>query len=911
MLEIKKLQCEYKTNPLTVDTKTPRFSWQLHSDRMNVYQDSWQIVVKKEEEVVWDSGRQDSQKTYGLHYLGKALESKTEYCYVLTVWDNHGESATETGKFETVLLDRSEWNGKFIEPDKLPSLEENPLEIAKGKWMEFVMKMMNGEKAEPIDLDKLMETFSPQPYHPAVMMYKKFALKGQIQKARLYMTAHGIYEFQINGECTSDVQLAPEFTSYDKLLKYQVYDVTDSLVKGENAIGVTIADGWYKGKVATGKGNDYGDNLALLMELHVTYADGSKECICSDEKFLYSYEGTVRYADLFTGEKQDARMKIEHFACVDMDTSKWKSINVMDYGYENLEVQENEPIRAVKELDVKEIMITPQGDTVIDFGQNFAGHIKVVMQGEAGTEVTFEHTEELDKDGNFIYPFSNTTREQKDIYILSGNGEEVFEPRFTYHGFRYVRIKVLEGSWKKEQFKGVVISSDNEITGDFQCSNEKLNRLQQNVIWSQRSNTIGIPTDCPTREKAGWTGDVVVYGKTACFNQNMYKFFEEWLKSVRAEQLPDGQVLNTVPMIKSYINMSMVASLGWGDAVVTLPWELYQIYGDKQILEENYEAMSAWINFVEKTAYEQLPPEASEMSGRHLENQHYLINTGFHFGDWLVPSVVNADGFADGPASSFLTGYTVSTALFASITDIMKEVNELIGYHDKAEYYNNLGRRIREAFEEEYLMDDGKLKNDLQGLYVVALQMNMVKNEKRELLLNRLTKLVEDNNNCMDTGFMSVPHILDVFSENGKKDMAYKLLYQNKCPSWLYQVEHGATTMWESWNAIKPDGKRDGCSFNHYAFGCVGNWIYRNILGIRNTGIGFEEISICPDFECGLEWAKGYYDCVNGRISIDWRLEGSKAIVEVEVPVNVTAQLKIGDQLKKVGSGNYKFTCQL
>lgn len=911
MLKIKKIQCEYKNNPLTVDTKTPRFSWQLHSDRMNIYQDAWQIVVKKEEEVVWDSGRQESKKTYGIRYSGKALESKTEYCYLVTAWDNQGESTTETAKFETVLLDKSEWSGKFIEPDKLPSLEENPLDFAKGKWMEFVIKMMSGEQAEPVDFDKLMESLPAQPYHPAVMMHKKFVLRGQIQKARLYMTANGIYEFQINGKCASNVQLAPEFTSYDKLLKYQVYDVTHSLLKGENAIGVTIADGWYKGKIALGKGNDYGDNPALLMELHVIYADGSKECICSDENFLYSYDGTVRYADLFTGEKHDGRMKIESFASVKMDTSKWKPVNVIDYDYENLEVQTNESIKTVAELEVKEILITPQGDTVIDFGQNFAGHLKVVMQGKTGTEVTFEHTEELDKDGNFTYPFSNSTREQKDVYALSGNGEEIFEPRFTYHGFRYVRIKGLEGKWKKEQFKGIVISSDNEISGSFQCSNEKFNRLQQNIMWSQISNTIGIPTDCPTREKAGWTGDVVVYGKTACFNQNMYKFFEEWLKSIRLEQLPDGQVLNIVPMIKSYVHMSHGGSLGWGDAVITLPWQLYQIYGDKQILEENYEAMSAWINFVEKSAYEQLPPEASEMSGRHLENQHYLINTGFHFGDWLVPSVANADGFADGAASSFLTGHTVSTALFASMTDIMKEVNELLEYHEKAKHYEILGIRVREAFEEEYLMDDGKLKNDLQGLYVLALQMNMVENQKRELLLKRLTELVEANNNCMDTGFMSVPYILDVFSENGKKDMAYKLLYQNQCPSWLYQVEHGATTMWESWNAIKLDGKRDGCSFNHYAFGCVGNWMYNNILGIKNTSIGFEEISICPDIECGLEWVKGHYDCIHGRISVEWRLEGSKVIAEVDVPVNVTAQLKIGNELKIVGSGNYKFTCQV
>ncbi|MBK1809975.1 family 78 glycoside hydrolase catalytic domain [Clostridium sp. YIM B02505] len=909
MLKIKKLQCEYRTNPLTVDTKNPRFSWQLESDGLNIYQAAWQLIVRKGNEIVWDSGKQENRETHGIRYAGSALDSKSEYCYKVTVWDNQGEIATENATFETVFLDKGEWRAKFIEPDKLTSLKENPLDITRNKWMEFVMKTMRGEQAEYVDVDKLMETLPAQPYHPAVMMYKKFRLGGKINKARLYMTAHGVYEFKINGNRISDVQLAPEFTSYDKLLKYQVYDVTEGLSQGDNAIAITIADGWYKGKIAIGKGNDYGDNLALLMELHVTYEDGSTECICSDENFVYSYDGPVRYADLFTGEKQDARMNVESFASTDMDTSNWKTVHVMDYGYENIDVQTNNSIRTVAELDIKDILVTPQGDTVLDLGQNIAGHLRVVMQGKAGTEVTFEHTEELDKDGNFIYPFSDSTREQKDVFILCGDGEEVFEPRFTYHGFRYVKIKGFEGTLKKEQFKGIVISSDNEISGSFQCSNEKLNRLQQNIIWSQRANTIGVPTDCPTREKAGWTGDVVVYGKTACFNQNMYKFFEEWLKSVRLEQLPDGQVLNTVPMIKSYIHMSLGGSLGWGDAVVTLPWQLYKIYGDKTVLETNYEAMTAWIDFVEKSAYNQLPPEAELMNGRHLENHHYLVNTGFHLGDWLVPSVKNAEGFADGPASSYLTGHTVSTALFAAMTDIMREVNELLGHKEKAEYYGKLWKRIREAFEEEYLMEDGKLKNDLQGLYVLALQMNMISEEKRELLLNRLVELVKANNDCMDTGFMSVPYILDVFSENGKKDIAYKLLYQNQCPSWLYEVEHGATTMWESWNAIKPDGSRDGCSFNHYAFGCVGEWIYRNILGIRNLGVGYNEVLITPDFDCGLDWAKGHYDSIHGTIYVQWKKEEGNIILQVEIPVGVIAQLKVGKDIKTIGSGRYSFVC--
>lgn len=916
MLRVFKMQCEYKENPINVDRERPEFAWKLSSDAENVCQTAYRMQVwageaVHEENLLWDSGKRESSDTYGIRYEGKELESRSVYLWQVTAWDTKGEQAvSEVQVFETVFLDIQEWQAGLIEPDSLPrGLDNDPLEAAQEKWNAFLMQMMQGKMEEYLDIDSYIQAQPMYPFYPAVMMYRKFQAEDSLVRARLYITAHGVYEFYINGERTTDACLTPEFTTYDKLLKYQVYDVTDAIRHGENAVGVVIADGWYKGKIANGRGCEYGDNPGLLLELDLVYADGRTERICSDEEFVYSYDSPYLRADIYNGETYDARKQVKDFGSAVMDTSCWKTVHEMPFEKSVLMVQTNAPIRPVKELEPQKLYVNGQGETILDMGQNIAGHIRISgMEGDAGTEIMLEHTEELAPDGSFTYPFTGKVQAQKDIYIFNGEGVENWEPSFTYHGFRYVKITGQgKTPWKIEQFKGIVVTSDNEKAGEFRCSDEKLNKLQENIVWSQLGNMIGTPTDCPTREKAGWTGDVVVYAKTACFNQSLLNFYKEWLKSVRAEQLENGVVQNTVPLIKNYIQQLGSGSVGWGDVILTLPWDLYRIYGDKSVLEENYEAMKKWMGYLEDMAYNQLPPEAESLSGEALENQHYLLNTGFHFGDWLVPSIVNEAGFADGPKSSFLTGFPVATAIFAGNTDIMCEIAQILGDQEAVEKYASLGKKIRKAFTDTWLLEDGTLQNDLQGLYVLALQMNMVPEEKRERLLSRLTERIEENNGCMDTGFMSVPYILEVLSENGRKKEAHGLLYQNQCPSWLYEVEHGATTMWESWNAIKPDGSKDGCSFNHYAFGCVGDWMYKNLLGIKNDGVAYDKVIIEPDYEAGLSYAKGFYDSVHGPICVEWQKEEDEIILQIEIPVNVRAVVRYKGQEKAVGSGKYSF----
>lgn len=922
--QIKNLLCERAHSPLSVATQNPRFSWELCSKEQNVYQKAYQIIVRKEDGgLVWDSKKTESKKTIDIEYAGQPLESKCRYIYEIAVWDQDGDKAQSKEEyFETAFLKAEDWKAKWIEPDPLPQLEKNPLEEAGKAWMDVLGAMMRGENPVIISDEENMKAQELEPYDPPVRMRREFYLEKQIKRARLFMTAHGIYEARINGKSVTDSRLNPGFTTYDKRIRYQVYPVEELLQFGENAVSVTVADGWYKGKIALGRGCEYGEVTGLLLQIEIEYEDGTKSVICTDEAWRYSFDGPVRTADLFLGQTVDARMEDGDPSLCTYDAHMWKPV---------LQKPELDPVpdaqifplaKMFAEIPAREVWIAPNGDILADFGQNMAGVLCVEIHEQAGEEITFEHGEVLDQDGNFTYAFEgDETRAQKDCYICAGTGTEIFSPQFTYHGFRYVRIKGGH-NWKKEQFTALAISTENPVTGRFSCSDGQLNQLQSNIFWSQRSNNITIPTDCPTREKAGWTGDVVVYGATALYNQDMTAFYEDWLKSIRFEQTESGHVLNTVPLIKNYIQQALAGSLGWGDVILTLPLQLYRLKGDFQILQENYAAMGNWIEAMRKAAYEipvgnpmgGLTQEQFEaMSVRRQDNQHYLINTGFHFGDWLVPSVKNAEGFSDGPASSFLTMNYVDTALLAADADMFAEVSELLGYIEKAEEFREYARRVREAFYEEYV-EEGRIRQEMQGNYILALKCHMVPQEKEATLAKRLNELICQNDYCLDTGFMSVPYLLDILCDYGYEKTAWKILWQKKCPSWLYEIEHGATTVWENWDAVKEDGSVDKCSFNHYAFGCVGDFMYRRIAGICNAGIGYDKIRIAPLYGCGLDWAEGEHQSPHGLIKVKWErshMEGSGKVgqnicISGEIPANTTAVLVLPDgSEKELGNGSF------
>lgn len=920
MYQIQNIQCERMRRPLAVTAENPRFSWELDADETNVYQSAYQIVVQKEDgTVVWDSTKTAGRNTTDIAYAGQLLESKCRYLYRITVWDREGREVKSGQEFfETAFLKPEDWKACWIEPNPLPQLEKNPLEEAKKTWMGVLGAMMRGENPEIISDEENLRAQPLEPYDPPVRMRRVFRLEKEVKRARLFITAHGIYEVKINGKPVTDAVLNPGFTTYDKRLRYQVFPVETHLQSGENAIAVTVADGWYKGKIALGRGCEYGEVPGLLLQLETEYADGTRTVLCSDESWQYSFDGPIRAADLFLGQTVDARMDDGDPSRCTYDAKTWEKVRQKQEASPVLDAQCSPLAKVFAEIPAQRVWTAPNGDTLVDFGQNMAGGIRVEIHGETGEEITFEHGEVLDQAGNFTYAFeSDETRAQKDRYICAGSGREVFSPQFTYHGFRYVRVTGGQ-DWTKEQFTALAVSTENPVTGTFRCSDDRLNQLQHNIYWSQRSNNITIPTDCPTREKAGWTGDVVVYGATALYNQDMTAFYEDWLKSVRLEQTENGHVLNTVPLIKNYIQQTMAGSLGWGDVILTLPLQLYHLKGDIRVLKENYAAMERWMEAMKKSAYE-LPTAGpmggvteeafASMSKRQQDNQHYLINTGFHFGDWLVPSVKNAEGFSDGPASAFLTMNYVDTALLAADADMFAEVSELLGFSDKAKQSRAYAQRVREAFYEEYVGADGKVRQEMQGNYILALKCRMVPRETEPALAENLNELIRQNGYCLDTGFMSVPYLLDVLCDYGYEETAQKILWQTKCPSWLYEIEHGATTVWENWDAVREDGTVDKCSFNHYAFGCVGDFLYRRIAGIGNAGIAYDKIRIAPLYGCGLAWAEGEHGSPNGPIRVRWEKKGGRIRISGKIPANTEAVLVLPDGSERA-LGNGSFTVE-
>ncbi|MBP2655645.1 MAG: alpha-L-rhamnosidase [Firmicutes bacterium] len=885
VVSISRLKCEYMSEPIGIDVLKPRLSWEIASSRRGMLQTAYQVIVAKTLEtldqltdLVWDTGKVASAQSINCEYDGPALQSRQRYYWKVRVWDEKDNvtSWSESACWEMGLLDKRDWAAKWIEPQQKPTVKDG-----KRKFFE----MFEGNREAENDYLRLQ---------PCPLLRKEFKVSGDIKQARIYATAHGVYSLELNGKRVGNRELAPEVTAYQKYLQYQTYDVTEMIAAGDNALGVILADGWYAGRIGlSGDSCQYGDMLALLLQLEIDYADGKKEIIVSDGSFKSS-TGPLVYSDIFIGERYDARQEKAGWSCAGYDDRGWTTANEVEYGYGNLVAQYGEPVRVMEIVKPVEIITTPKGETVIDFGQVLCGRVRMTANGAAGTEIVLEHSEVLDEYGNFMMNIMGRSKEQKDHYVLKGAGDEVYEPRFTFHGFRYVKVTGYQGDITADKFSAAVLYSGLESVGSFECSDQRLNQLQHNIVWSQKGNMLGIPTDCPQRERAGFTGDIQVYAPTACFNMDVAAFLINWLRNLALEQREDGAVPVMVPYFPAIedlqASMGTHTSAGWGDACVIVPWALYQAYGDKRILEEMYPVMNRWLDYIIKDAAENIPENvAGEMTEERRRRHQYLWNTGFHFGDWLIPSLCDEkDGAMRG---AFMTKELVSTCFYAYSTELAANIADLLGKAQDAKRYQEISGKVRQAFAEEYLGEDGTLTAHFQGIYVLALKMNLVPDHMRGKVLNQLVTLIEQNNNRLDTGFLSVPFLLDVLCDNGRRDVAYKLLYQTECPSWLYQVEKGATTMWERWAAIMPDGKVTGASFNHYAFGCVGDWLYRRIAGINAGQAGYKHIVIKPEPDEKLTYAKASYHSVYGEIISGWKVEDSVMTVKVTIPVNTTAEV--------------------
>ncbi len=837
-----KLLCEYKVDPIGIDTPNPRLSWQIESSAAGTMQKAYQLLVATSREgleagkdLVWDSGKVESSQSLHIIYQGKKTESRQRYFWKVMVWT--GEEASnwsEPAYWEMGLLNPSDWEAKWI------------------------------ESAREEDVTKS---------EPSPMLRREFNLDKNPVRARLYITSRGLYQAEINGADVGDQVLTPGWTSYGKRLQYQTYDVTDLLKKGDNAIGVMLGDGWYRGFIAfRGNRNAYGDRIGLLCQLEVTDEDGKTKIIKSSNEWK-SGTGAILSSDIYNGEVYDARLEKAGWSEPGFDDTAWNAVKLGSENNAELIAPAGPPVRRIEELKPVKILETPEGDTVVDMGQNMVGRIRLKVSGEAGTKVILRHAEVLDKAGNFYTENLRAAKERLE-YTLKGGGPEVYEPNFTFQGFRFVAVEGYPGELTLDSLTGIVIHSDMEPTGSFECSNPLISQLQHNIIWGQKGNFVDVPTDCPQRdERLGWTGDAQVFAETASFNFNSASFYTKWLGDVAADQTEDGQVPHVVPNV-----LRGFSATGWSDAAVIIPWTMYVRFGDKGILEQQYDSMAAWVEYMKRQA-----------------GDSYLWTNGTHYGDWLA-FATNRSDYPGATTDKDL----LATAFFAYSTNLMEKTARVLGKSDDAERYASLWKRIQQAFVEEYVTENGRMASNTQTAYTIALKFGLLPRGLVAQAADRLADDVRAFDNHLTTGFLGTPYLCHVLSSHGKTGAAYDLLNQETYPSWLYPVKMGATTIWERWDGIKPDGSFQDPgmnSYNHYAYGAIGSWLYGVVAGIQPDpdDPGFKHINISPEPGGGLTWARAELDSMYGTIRSGWKIENGKFTLNVRIPPNTRATVKLPD----------------
>jgi alpha-L-rhamnosidase len=884
MLKAVRLRCEHQENPVGLGERNPRVSWILDSDKRDIVQKSYRLQGATDASfsaVLWDTGEVRSAQSVLVEYSGPALLSSTRYFYRVRVKDNHGEESpwSGTGFFETGLLDPALWKARFVSPED---------------------EGAGGSSA-------------------GMLMRRDFRIAGEIAFARIYSTALGVYELSMNGARLGDALLTPGWTSYSKRLLYQTWEVTDLLQQGPNALAAMLGCGWYKGDLAgwLGRRNVYGSRTALLLQLLVRYADGREELIVTDESWKAA-AGPVLFSELYHGETYDARLEQVGHERAGFDDSGWHPVWALERSLAGLQAQDGPLVRRQEVLKPLRLFTTRRGELVLDFGQNLTGWVRFTARGNPGDRVVLKHAEVLDAAGNFYTENLRSARARVE-YVLKGGTPESFEPHFTFQGFRYAMIEEYPGDPTIDDFQAVVIHSDMEPAGSFSCSNPLVNRLHRNILWSLKGNFVDIPTDCPQRdERLGWTGDAQVFIRTALFLVHAAPFYRKWLRDLKEDQVEGGGVPFVVPDVLSDAlhNDPMIkqphSSTGWGDAAVICPWTLYERCGDVRILAEQYESMKGWVEYM----------RAHAQGG-------VLWNSGFHFGDWVALDAKEGSYF--GATPNDLT----ATAFYAYSTQLLARASAVLGRKKEVREYTRLHRRIVKAFREEFYTPAGRLAARTQTAHVLALAFGLAPEKHRRRTVDTLVHLLEENGGHLTTGFLGTPFLCRVLGENERLDAAYSLLTREDYPSWLYPVTRGATTIWEHWDGIKPDGSMwspSMNSFNHYAYGAIGDWIHGVVAGLdlEEDGAGHRRILVRPRPGGGITHAKADWMTEYGRAAVSWIHEDGRMSVEITVPHNATARVVLpgvgfsslsgagarfakseGGAQALLGSGSYTFSYSL
>jgi alpha-L-rhamnosidase len=846
---VRDLRVEHLQAPLGLDEPAPRFSWSLASETRGEKQSAYRIVVSRSNETVWDSGRVSSSETTLVAYEGGPLEPRTRYDFRVESWNRDGSSsATAESYWETGM------QGAF-----------------RARWIGF----------STARAPRVSES-APSPY-----LRKTFSVASPVRSARLYASALGLYETHLNGSRAGKGMFTPGWTDYGRRIEYQTEDVTALLRQGENSFEAVLGDGWYAGSIGwERKRHHYGPYpLAFLAELHIEHTNGERTIVTTDESWKAG-EGPIRSSDFLMGETFDARVEIEPS----------EPVSILTLPESELVGQHSPLVERTEEIDAKERTEPSKGTYVFDFGQNLVGVVRLRLEAEAGRRIQIRFAEMLQPDGN-LYTENLRTARSTDVYIARGGGPEVYEPHFTFHGFRYAEIQGYPGEPRLDAVTAVVLTSKTPETGAFETSSPLLNQLQSNIVWSQRGNFLSIPTDCPQRdERLGWMGDAQIFARTACFNMDVAAFFTKWLQDVRDAQSEGGAFSDVAPRLI----VTTDGSPGWGDAGIIVPWSLYECYGDERLLERHYDAMRRWIEYIRAAN--------PDLIRRNLLNNNY--------GDWVA-------------VGSSTSKELLATAFFARDADLLARIARVLGEQDDAAAYQSLFEAIRAAFAEAFLDDEGRVQGDTQTGYVLALRFGLIPEALRERAVSHLVRAIEEKGGHLSTGFLGVRDLLPALSESGRFDVAYRLLMNETFPSWGYEIQNGATTIWERWDGwTETGGFQDAGmnSFNHYSFGSVGEWMYENVAGIRHdeSAPEGERITIRPRPGGGLTRARASYDSIRGRIESEWSLDDDRFALKVTIPVNSEALVHVPGTLEErdgatvlreesgatvlsIGSGRYRF----
>ncbi|MFW6155218.1 MAG: family 78 glycoside hydrolase catalytic domain [Planctomycetota bacterium] len=889
------LRCEYLTHPLGIDERSPRLSWRFEdpATARGAIQTAYQIVAaasaeQLDDEPVWDTGKVASSRTAHVVYEGPPLEAGERVWWRVCVWNGLDAASawSEPAWWEMGLLSNDAWSARWIGPQ--------------------------AERRDDITVSQ-----------PAPLVRREFDVVGPVARARLYVTARGLYAARINGRRVGDDELAPGWTDYRRRLQYRTYDVTDLLGAGVNALAVTLADGWYSGNLAgfaSRHRGRYGRDPQLLLQLVIEAADGTRQTVGSDETWRWA-DGPWRSADLYKGEHYDARAEMPGWDRGGYDDSAWAPVQVYDAGDAVLEGKRVEPVRVIERITPIGVSEPTPGAYVFDMGQNMVGRVRLRLPCKAGATVTLRHAEVLNADGA---PYTENLRSADQIvrYTAAVDGPAEYAPSFTFQGFRYVEVTGLDAQPERDALVGEVLHNAMRPTGSFECSDATVNQLQHNITWGQKGNYLEVPTDCPQRdERLGWTGDAQVFVRTGAFNFDIAAFFTKWLNDLHDSQKPDGAVPHVAPDVLSSGDRAAAGAAAWGDAAVICPWTIYLSYGDVRVLEARYDMMAGWLAYQRDTSDDLIRPRSG-------------------FGDWLAMDVPGGSNDQTATPKDL-----VGTAYFAYTARLMARIARLLGKTDDASMYDQLAADVVKAFDREFVTPAGRVMGDTQTSYSLTLNLGLLDDDRRETAARRLIEDIRARRDHITTGFVGVNQIMFALTAAGQVETNYRLLFQDTYPSWLMPVLNGATTIWERWDGWTPDRGFQSPSmnsFNHYAYGCVGEWLYRCCAGldVDEARPGYEHSLIRPhpDPTGRMTWATARLDSIRGRIASGWAVDGETLTVKAEIPANTTATVFLpaataegiaesGRPLAEVdgvadirqadgrveieiGSGTYTFTCK-